>query len=131
MTTRSKSQSMAQTAFARIVQRKPTNDYESFARRFPALVHSCGLAQAVQFALAKRDKNKSDGGPSMVYLADLAAVLEAAGHTTAASEADLAKQTRDMKVSEYLRLSRDALLAADWLKRYVEATDAPAAAGRK
>lgn len=45
-----------------------TKEYVSFARRFPTLIHSCGLAQAAGFATAK-------GGHQLQYLDDLIAVL--------------------------------------------------------
>ena len=49
---------------------KPDKEYVSFAKKFPALIHTCGLAQAVAFALAKKEAN---------YIADLSEVLKAAG----------------------------------------------------
>jgi CRISPR-associated protein Cmr5 len=113
-----RSQILAQAAYARIVihtkdgQKKPDPEYVSFAKKFPALVHTCGLAQAVAFALAKKQTD---------YVEDLAAVLNASGHREAGSAGALQKQTRDQSLSGYLRLSRDAINAAAWLKRYVEA----------
>lgn len=116
MSVQTRSQKLAREAFARIeayVQaRKLSKDYTTFAKKFPALVHSCGLAQAVAFAHAK---GASD------YLADLAAVLTAGGHQSVANPAELAKLTRECAAAAYLRLTRDTLDAAVWLKRYVEA----------
>jgi len=112
MSVHTRSQRLAQAAFARIaVYGKPDKDYTSFARKFPALIHTCGLAQAVAFALAKKQKE---------YIEDLAAVLQASGHPEASSAEALQKQTHDQPLSLYLRLSRDAINAAGWLKRYVE-----------
>jgi CRISPR-associated protein Cmr5 len=108
-------QRMSRMAFQRIADRRPNKEFASFAREFPTLVHSCGLAQAVAFARAKH-------GHQEQYLRDLAAVLEAAGHATLGSVEQLATATREHPVSSYLRLSRDALMAAVWLKRHVEAT---------
>ena len=51
---------------------RPNKEYVSFAKKFPALIHTCGLAQAVAFALAK-------GGQQGVYAEDLAAVLQTVG----------------------------------------------------
>ena len=48
-------------------------------------------------------------------------------HESMSSAEALARQTREQAVSGYLRLSRDAIDAAVWLKRYVEAA-APDAA---
>jgi len=111
---------MAQAAYQQVVQRRPTPEYTSFAREFPTLVHSCGLAQAVAFALAKK-KHQLD------YANDLGAVLTTLGHQRVSTAEDLAKRIRDktFSVTDYLRLSRDALAVAVWLKRYVEAA-APA-----
>jgi len=110
---------MAQAAFGRVQQRKDRQDkyrkeYRSFAREFPTLVHQCGLAQAVVFAQTKKDHQ-------LDYVTDLAAVLTAAGHADVVSAEALASRTRSLPVAAYVRLSRDALDAAVWLKRYVEA----------
>src|SRR5437870_550909 len=110
---------MAQAAFGRVQQKKERpetycKEYRSFAREFPTLVHQCGLAQAVAFAQAKKDHQ-------LDYANDLASVLTAAGHPGIASAEALAGQTRSLPVTGYVRLSRDALDAAVWLKRYVEA----------
>src|SRR2546421_8155987 len=113
------SQKMAQKAFDRVQERKKSaekyrKEYRSFAREFPTLVHQCGLAQAVVFAQAKKDHQ-------LDYVNDLAEVLKAAGHADVASAQALAGRTRSLPVAAYVRLSRDALDAAVWLKRYVEA----------
>lgn len=108
------SQKMAQTAHHRIAHGTPDRDFRSFARSFPSLVHSCGLAQAIAFANAKGHDR---------YLADLAAVLSAIGHSEAASVDNLQRATREHSISAYIRLSRSALQAASWLKRYVEAEE--------
>lgn len=125
------SQRVAQKAYSTVDDRlRPLNKedrekYTGFAREFPTLVHSCGLAQAVAFALAK-------GGHQEHYLNDLAAVLQAAGYSAITSNDQLAETTRSAPVTTYLRLSRDALLAAVWLKRYVEAVgEQPSPSGGK
>lgn len=117
MSAPTRSQRMAQMAYERVADRKPDKgkldkEYVSFAKKFPALIHTCGLAQAVAFAGAKQ---RGD------YLTDLAAVLKASGHSVLSDAAALDKQARTQELSGYLRLSRDALQAANWLKRYVEA----------
>ena len=48
-------------------------------------------------------------------------MLNAGGHLEVTSGDLLAAQTREQTMSGYLRLSRDAIDAAVWLKRYVEA----------
>jgi CRISPR-associated protein Cmr5 len=123
MMSQTRGQKMAQAAYARVAAHgKPDAEYVTFAKRFPALVHTCGLAQAVAFAEAK---GTSKGGPpkkpETKYLEDIAAVLNAGGHTPIDSAQRLAETTRSERLGGYLRLSRDAIQAASWLKRYVEA----------
>jgi len=89
------------------------DEYSSFAKEFPALIHSCGLAQALAFALAK-------GGHQADYSNDLAVVLDG----EQSRGVTLAHRSRTLNVTDYLRLSHDALRAAVWLKRYVEAVAA-------
>jgi CRISPR-associated protein Cmr5 len=107
-------QKMAQAAYERIRRRQPTREFASVARSFPSLVHSCGLAQAIAFGQAK---GHSD------YLEDLAVVLNTLGHSEAASPDHLERATREHTILAYVRLSRDTLQAATWLKRYVEAVE--------
>ncbi len=116
MPVQTNSQKMAQTAYQQVLTRRPSREFVSFAREFPALVRSCGLAQAIAFAKAKKQHQAQ-------YLQDLAAVLHAIGHAEAASADDLERATREHPVPSYLRLSRNALQAAGWLKRCVEAVE--------
>jgi len=121
---RTTSQKMAQAAHDQIPPR-PEKEYASFAREFPTLVHSCGLAQALAFARAKGERHKK-------YADDLAKVLTAAGHQHAGTAKELSNRIReDSSVTGYIRLSRDALAAAVWLKRYVEAADDNAPLGER
>jgi CRISPR-associated protein Cmr5 len=106
------SQKMAQTAYERIRVRNPSSEFTSFARSFPSLVHSCGLAQALAFAKAKGHGE---------YLEDLSVVLKAVGHAEAETAERLERATREHAVAAYIRLSRSTLQAAGWMKRYVEA----------
>jgi CRISPR-associated protein Cmr5 len=108
------SQKMAHSAFDQVEKRKPDKEYRSFARDFPTLVHSCGLAQTLAFALAKE-------GHQLEYADDLATVLTSAGFPGVETAKKLAEKTHSVSVAEYLRLSRAGLAAAIWLKRYVEA----------
>lgn len=118
MTVATRSQRLAQAAFGRVMSHRPLDkEYVSFAKKFPALIHTCGLAQAVAFALAK-------GSQCGRYAADLARVLNTGGHDEVTSAEKLAERTREELIGGYLRLSRDAIAAAVWLKRYVEAATA-------
>lgn len=116
------SQKMAQIAYQRIDIRKPDREFAAFARSFPSLIHACGLAQAVAFARAKKRGE---------YLDDLAAVLNAIGLCEAVSADGLERATREHSVQAYVRLSRNALQAAGWLKRYIEAAEQGELCGRR
>jgi CRISPR/Cas system CMR-associated protein Cmr5 small subunit len=98
---------MAEKAFECVLQKKGDEDYRSFALSFPALIHSCGLVQAVAFAEIKKNNG---------YVEDLAAVLNKVEPHT-----DLPNESRTADVVKYMRLSRRALSAASWLKRYAQA----------
>lgn len=136
MQTQTKSQRLAQKAYERVEQRKNESsgqlpaEYVSFAKKFPALIHTCGLMQAVAFAIAKGRSSRTNAGgetpqnkvePEFKYLEDLVRVLQVTGHDTIHTPEDLEKRCRETYVPHYIRLSRDALTAASWLKRYVEA----------
>lgn len=113
MDIRTKEQQMAQAAFERVQGRDSGfEEYSSFALAFPALVHSCGLAQALAFAQAK---GRTD------YLSDLENVLgEDVGENRGG---DLCTRSRQAELMEYMRLSRRALAASSWIKRYCQAKD--------
>ncbi len=106
-------QERAQRAYERVhrqrddAEREREAKYLRFAKRFPALIQSCGLAQALAFAQAKSPEQ---------FLVDLAHVIQ----TEMEAEA-LAKDVREKELRVYQKLSRDALSAATWLKRYAEA----------
>jgi CRISPR-associated protein Cmr5 len=105
---RTREQRMAETAFRRIEMRareEKSEEYLSFANSFPSLIHSCGLIQAVAFAQAKKKTN---------LLEDLAEVLSL-------PVAELTVNARSKPLAVYMLLSREALLAAGWLKRYAQA----------
>ena len=105
---RTREQRMAEAAFLRVEERTKgsgATEYLSFANSFPSLIHSCGLVQAVSFAQAK---GKDD------LLKDLAAVL-------GKPLDELTVKSRTKPLSPYMLLSREALAAAGWLKRYAQA----------
>ena len=109
-----KEQAMAREAYIRVEKRhQELRDdfkvYKSFALSFPSLIHSCGLVQAVAFALAK-DKN--------AYIKDLQEVFD-----TIDSAGDLQVRSREAPIMEYMRITRHANSAASWLKRYCQASD--------
>jgi len=102
-------QRMAQRAFARAEARAGQKDYASRAKSYPALIQAAGLCQAAAFAQAKQPE----------LLDDVAATME----LDVASGEDLARRAREAPAMEYLHLTRLALQAAVWIKRYVEALE--------
>lgn len=107
-----KEQLMAQEAFGRVTNRrndKDFDDYKSFALSFPSLLHSCGLVQAVAFAEAKKKGE---------YIDDLQAVFDRID-----SAGNLKARSREAHVMEYMRITRHAISAASWIKRYCQASE--------
>ena len=106
-----KEQKMAQEAYERVSVRSHDKDfdkeYKNFALSFPSLIHSCGLVQAVAFAQAK-DKGE--------YIDDLQKVFD-----TTDNAGDLRTKSREAPVMEYMRITRHAIAAAGWIKRYCQA----------
>ena len=94
--------------------------YKTAALGFPALILSCGLAQAVLFACGKPDYQK--------YLVDLNEVVKAVtGKEIVGIREKEGKTQYDEKIREfktvqlYMRVTRDVLEASAWIKRYAEA----------
>jgi CRISPR-associated protein Cmr5 len=115
MSIHTRSQKLAQAAYDTLSRQGMLNkEYVSFAKKFPALIHTCGLAQSVAFALAKSEHD---------YIGNLAFVLNAAGHDELKDANSLDQAARTAELGVYIRLSRDAINAASWLKRYVEAAE--------
>jgi len=81
--------------------------------RLPALIHQCGLCQAISFFQAR-------GGEKHPYfnraLDDLAKLSR-----KAASRDELARAVREARVKEYQWWTREAMACAEWLKRYCQA----------
>lgn len=108
---RTRDQLRAEKAYGRVAvhQQSPgEREYRSFALSFPALIHSCGLVQALAFAQAKGHTS---------YLEDLEEVV----FFELSPEGGLVGRSRQAEVTEYMLLSRHAEAAAGWLKRYAEA----------
>jgi len=124
-----RSQRVAQAAFERVSSRvdggavDKLSNYRSFAQAFPTLIHTCGLAQATAFARAKGEEQGE-------VLEDLARVLsQRNGETLHEAAIGQGAQATEAKAAlmSYLKLSRDALFAATWIKRYAEALITPKA----
>jgi CRISPR-associated protein Cmr5 len=88
---------------------KKAREYRSFAKSFPTLIHTCGLCQAIVYAQAKSEQSKK-------VLDDFVQILEPQNQTELFIES-----TREKKMLDYTILSRQAMRAADWLKRQASA----------
>ena len=110
---RTRGQRMAGTALEKVEQAaKDTltrKDYKTRAMGFPALVMQAGLAQAIGFL---RSKSGTPPNAYARYLADLAVVM---GKVDAKALHDAVIHA---PIPDYRYLTRDALDAAGWLKRF-------------
>ena len=115
---------VATEAFARVEARKvledkPRKQYGAIAHKLPGMILQNGLAQATGFLLAKGG-NAEDDHHSWL-LDDLNAVLRA-------GDPSLDEPTREAlhqriiqaDLNQTLKLTRAALEASGWLKRYVQ-----------
>ena len=94
--------------FVSLPETKAEKNYPKLAKKFPALAHNCGLAQAIAFVRAK------EGNTGTMYLNHLSSVMDGPKN-------DLDERSREASLSEYQLLSQEAIEAATWLKRYAEA----------
>ena len=92
----------------KVIKEKETEDYAQIAKKFPALVHNCGLAQAIAFVQAK------EGETGETYIAHLT-------KTMMSEEGDIGSASRSADLMKYQRLTREVIESATWLKRYSEA----------
>ena len=106
---------LATEAYRRVAERKGKpheNAYSSLAHSFPSMILQNGLAQATGFLLAKGK------GEHKALLADLNAVLRAA-ESVASEDGDALHQTIiGADLSGTMLLTRHALDASAWIKRY-------------
>lgn len=89
-------------------------NYSALAHKLPGMIMGNGLAQATGFLLAKGES------AHCALLNDLNAVLRATGTSTNGSGPDLHQQVIDSDLNQTLILTRRALEASGWLKRYVQ-----------
>jgi len=103
-------QKRAQVAYSCVSEvRANKKEYKQLAKRFPALVHTCGLAQATAFVTAKEEKV---GKP---YLSHLSLVMNLK------KGEDISEISRTAPLREYQYLTYEVTESATWLKRYCEA----------
>jgi CRISPR-associated protein Cmr5 len=109
-----KKQQRAQNAYRCVEAHRKTSNtvkesYTQLAKKFPALVQSCGLAQSIAFVEAKEKENNI----GKTYLDDLKEVM-------GRPQDNLAEKSRGVPLIEYQHLTRNALESATWIKRYAE-----------
>jgi len=89
------------------MSKKETDDYAQLAKKFPALVHNCGLAQAIAFIQAKEEAT------GKAYIAHLNRIMD--------EKSDIENTSRNADQVKYQWLTREIIMSATWLKRYSEA----------
>ena len=102
-----------------------SEDYGRQCLRLPCMIHECGLCQTLAFLEAKGQDADETGGSRRPYfhalLEDLARALEVEAAPGTTIRRSLSDKARTSPITEYQRLSRDALGCANYLKRYAEA----------
>ena len=113
---------VAREAYARVAARRDDSnkkDYGALAHKLPGMILSNGLAQATGFLLAKGRSEPSS--PHSRLLNDLNAVIRAAGAGGhGVGGASLHQQVIGADLQQTLLLTRRALAASSWIKRYVQ-----------
>ena len=109
---RNRQQEYALSAFEKITARaysekKDRDSYGSMAHKFPVLIRSAGLAQAMAFVNSRgKDTHKA-------LVADIAS-------TAGLNAETLEDKSRKVNLLEYTRLTRQILDVCLWYKRYAE-----------
>ena len=107
-------QKYAKAAYPKVKAQKGTateKGYRTLALNFPVMVLQSGLTQAIGFLLTKC----KIGNEHYAYLNDLAKILGRIDSQT------LHQDIINSKLVEYQQLTRHALEASAWLKRYTQA----------
>jgi CRISPR-associated protein Cmr5 len=115
-----RSHTVAARAYARVAERKGyarRKEYGALAHKLPPLILQNGLAQATGFLLAKGSETRPE---HHALLDDLAAVLHASGTAHSTDRNAFHEQVIAADLAATVRLTRRALEAAGWLKRYVQ-----------
>ncbi|ADC64031.1 type III-B CRISPR module-associated protein Cmr5 [Allochromatium vinosum] len=110
---------VATAAYACVEARKDEPNkkkYGAIAHKLPGMILQNGLAQATGFLLAK-----GAGAPEhLMLLDDLKEVLRAGGTLTVTSGEALHREIIGADLAKTLKLTRAALEASGWIKRYVQ-----------
>jgi len=118
-----RAQRMATTAFERVSARatlttETSRKYGALAHKLPGMILQSGLAQATGFLLAKAQGGDAD--PHTLLLDDLHAVLNANRPLGTTTATELHALVLRAPLLETLALTRAALEASSWIKRYVQ-----------
>jgi len=117
MTREQKRANLAYGAVKQLEGKDKAKDYGSMALRFPALLRSAGLVQALAFVEARgKDAHR-------VFVRDFAAVLlelEDGRKPNGEAFNKLFDRARQASLPQYMRLTREALAVSDWFKRFAQ-----------
>lgn len=110
---------VAQAAYNRVearqaLSKKTKKAYGALAHKFPILILQNGLAQATGFLRAKGKEEH------LALLDDLAQVLRETGEDACHDAAALHQSVIAADTAATMRLTRRALEASSWIKRYVQ-----------
>lgn len=110
---------VASEAYCRVGNRQNEPNkkkYGAIAHKLPGLILQNGLAQATGFLLAKG----SSSPEYLMLLDDLNVVLRAGGTLDVADRHALHQAIIAADLNQTLKLTRQALEASGWIKRYVQ-----------
>ncbi len=108
-------QQFARTIYAQIARIEPKSqqakEYGSMAHKLPVLIRQAGLAQALAYVSAR-------GKPGAKQLLDdLAMTLGLEGGNRGEQ---LLARSREASLLDYMRLTREAIIALTWYKRFAQ-----------
>lgn len=109
-------QQLAETAYQDVTAVKGKDEayrkkYATMAHKLPILIHTAGLAQAVAFVQAR-------GSDAQTELLDQ--VSRAIDLSSIKNGDDMARESRNAPLATYMLLTRRAMAALLWYKRFVE-----------
>ena len=112
-----RSHKVAAAAFEKVKARKGSNvekEYGALTHKLPGMILQNGIAQATGFLLAKgKEEHKA-------VLDDLLDVLKSGGTTQAADRGAFHGEILAADLAKTMKLTRHALDASAWMKRYVQ-----------
>ncbi|MFA7241730.1 MAG: type III-B CRISPR module-associated protein Cmr5 [Sulfuricellaceae bacterium] len=130
---KSRSHLVAQAAYNRVEARqalsqKTKKAYGALAHKFPILILQNGLAQATGFLLAKgkeehpkeKEAHPKEKKEHLALLEDIAQVLRETGEDACRDATALHRAVIEADMATTMHLTRRALEASSWIKRYVQ-----------